>query len=139
MNKNYIENANGTSAPEAVPAEGLSKNIVLLHFKLGMPAESIASIFSVATEMVEKIISNFSRQFSNRTYLMNVINALALMKNKDFTSQPADTPPTDKDAEIADLKRRLKEAQIKAEAYEEMVRLAEIRFGIPIRKKSGAK
>ena len=139
MNKNNIETPSPETSFELAPVDIQTKNILVLHFKLGMSVESIAKIFSLTEAQVEERILNFSRQFSNRTYLMNVINALASMKNKNITSQSADKSQTDKDTEIADLKRRLKEAQIKAEAYEEMVRLAEIRFGIPIRKKSGAK
>jgi transposase-like protein len=41
--------------------------------------------------------------------------------------------------EIARLKRELYEAQVRAEAYDEMINIAEERFKISIRKKSGAK
>lgn len=139
MNKNNIETPSPETSFELAPVDIQTKNILVLHFKLGMSVESIANIFSLTVNHVEEKISNFSRQFSNRTFLMNVINALASMKNKDVKPQSVNTPQTDKDAEIADLKRRLKDEQIKAEAFEEMVRLAEIRFGIPIRKKYGAK
>ena len=48
--------------------------------------------------------------------------------------------------ELESLRRRIKElesqllqSEIKAEAYDEMIRVAESKFGIPIRKKAGAK
>ena len=48
--------------------------------------------------------------------------------------------------EMESLRRRVKElesqllqTEIKAEAYDEMIRVAESKFGIPIRKKAGAK
>lgn len=119
--------------------ETINRNILLLHFKRGMTAESIASIFSLSTEAVEEKIINFTGQFSNRTYLMNVINGLAEMKTKDKGHAADTAPETDKDREIAELRRRLTEAEIRAEAYEEMVRLAEAVYGISIRKKFGAK
>ncbi len=42
-------------------------------------------------------------------------------------------------AQIKELKAQLRAQSLKAQAYETMVQLAEERFGIPIRKKSGAK
>lgn len=42
-------------------------------------------------------------------------------------------------ARIEELEKRLKQAEIKAEAYEEMINVAEAMFNIPIRKKAGAK
>ena len=42
-------------------------------------------------------------------------------------------------AEKKELEKRLKQAEIKAEAYEEMINVAEAMFKIPIRKKAGAK
>ena len=37
------------------------------------------------------------------------------------------------------LEARLLQAEIKAEAYDEMIKIAEARYRIPIRKKTGAK
>lgn len=42
-------------------------------------------------------------------------------------------------AQIKELKAQLRAQSLKAQAYETMVQLAEERFGMPIRKKSGAK
>ena len=51
-----------------------------------------------------------------------------------------------KDNELKELQKRVKEleaqllaAEIKAEAYDEMINVAEAKFRIPIRKKAGAK
>ena len=50
------------------------------------------------------------------------------------------------DNEVKELQKRVKElevqllaAEIKAEAYDEMINVAEAKFRIPIRKKAGAK
>lgn len=40
---------------------------------------------------------------------------------------------------IKELESQLLQSEIKAEAYDEMIRVAESKFGIPIRKKAGAK
>ena len=40
---------------------------------------------------------------------------------------------------IKELEAQLLAAEVKAEAYDKMIEIAEARFGIPIRKKSGVK
>ena len=139
MDTEIIQNTETGSELNILPIETKTRNILVLHFKLGMSAESLATIFSLTIEEVEEKITNFTEQFSNRTYLMNVINGLASMKRKIAPQQPENRDETDKDREIAELRKRLKEAEIKAEAYEEMVRLAEDRYGTAIKKKIGAK
>ena len=59
--------------------------------------------------------------------------------------QKTASSPSEND-EIARLQARVKEleaqllrAEIKAEAYDEMINVAEAKFRIPIRKKAGAK
>jgi hypothetical protein len=42
-------------------------------------------------------------------------------------------------AELKRLRRELTKAEIKAEAYDEMINVAESQFNIKIRKKAGAK
>ena len=42
-------------------------------------------------------------------------------------------------AEISRLKRELADESLRADAYNEMINVAEKRFNIPIRKKAGAK
>ena len=41
--------------------------------------------------------------------------------------------------ELKRLREQLREAEIKAEAYDELINIAEAKFNIPIRKKAGAK
>ena len=119
--------------------ESTTRDMLLLHFKAGMGARSLAEIFSLPQEAVEEKIINFSAQFSNRTYLMNVIEGLANMKSKKAKGAPGTGIRTEMEEETAALRERLKEAETRAEALEEMIRLAEASYGIPIRKKSGAK
>ena len=68
------------------------------------------------------------------------------MKNKvqvdNHTSEKAQVHPQDVQALQAELKRlraELLNAQIKSEAYDELINVAEAKFGIQIRKKAGAK
>lgn len=118
----------------------LVSDVLLLHFKSKLSIESIANIFSMDKSAVEKIISKFAEQFSTEYNLMNVVDALAKMKKKNSRRQPeCKAQEKTQEAEIADLRRQLTEAQIKAEAYQEMISLAEQIYKIPIRKKFGAK
>ena len=117
-------------------------NILILHYRQNMSPRSLSYIFSICEEDVKRIISTFAEQFSNTDNLYNVIDGLTRMKKEAKTmdtSADVDKALAAKDAEIADLKRRLAQSEIKAEAYEEMVRVAEEAFKIPIRKKFGAK
>ena len=101
----------------------------------------LAQIFSMNELEVSEIISNFASQFTKTDNLMNVVNSLQKMKRsrKKANSEANASVVSPKDLEISDLKRRLKESEIKAEAYLEMIKVAEQIFKIPIRKKYGAK
>lgn len=119
--------------------ESTTRNILVLHFKSGMTATAIADIFSLKEEEVEQEIINFEELFSSREYLMNVIESLVTMNAKERKTERLRTETASPAPSVADLERRLTEAQIKAEAYEEMIRLAEARYGIRIKKKHGSK
>lgn len=116
-------------------------DLLILHYKGRMDAAEIAGILSMDATEVDRIIRNFAELFSNERNLMCVIDGLVKMKKRERSaSHPENAPEESAQArEIADLRRQLKEAQIKAEAYLEMVKVAEQVFKIPIRKKFGAK
>lgn len=130
-----------TSALQNVPMnfESTTRNILVLHFKSKLTATAIADIFSLKEEEVEQEIINFKALFSNREYLMNVIESLVAMNAKEKKKEHRRAEVASPDSYVSDLERRLTEAQIKAEAYEEMIRLAEARYGIRIKKKLGSK
>lgn len=117
-----------------------ASDVLLLYYKSKLSLTSIADIFSMDKCEVEQTISKFAEQFSTENNLMNVVDALAKMKMKsNVKRQDEQSPETTQAAEIASLRRQLAEARIKAEAYQEMIRLAEQIYNIPIRKKFGAK
>lgn len=130
---------NALSANRPLDLQTETRDILLLHFKQGMSYGSVASIFSRATDEVEQICSNFAASFSRREYMMNVVEAMSKM-NRDRKAPSSSGITSDaKDAEIAELRRKLTEAELRAELYQEMVRVAEATYQIPIRKKFGAK
>lgn len=66
------------------------------------------------------------------------------IETPDPVVQPEDDEPMPDDveslqAELKRLRRELTKAEIKAEAYDEMINVAESQFNIKIRKKAGAK
>ena len=66
------------------------------------------------------------------------------IETPDSLAQPDDAEPMPDDveslqAEVKRLRRELTKAEIKAEAYDEMINVAESQFNIRIRKKAGAK
>lgn len=117
-----------------------TSDVLLLYYKSKLSMDSIANIFSMDKSEVEQTITNFAVQFSTEDNLMNVVDALAKMKKKNSRrNSDGQSAETAQSKEIADLRRQLTEAQIKAEAYQEMISLAEKIYKIPIRKKFGAK
>ncbi len=118
-----------------------TSDLLILHYKGKMDAAEIAGILSMEEMEVDRIIRNFAELFSNERNLLCVIEGLVKMKKRErSTSHPENAvAETAAAQEIAELRRQLKEAQIKAEAYLEMVKVAEQVFKIPIRKKFGAK
>ena len=106
----------------------------LLLSKEGMGSERISRIIPVPSETIRRWIIKFAPETRNTP---------AAMK----TQQPQSTPtPVRNSADVKDLEKRVKEleakllkAEIKAEAYDEMINVAETKFNIPIRKKAGAK
>ena len=118
-------------------------NILILHYNNNMSVDILARILSTPETEVERIITTFAEQFSSRDNLNKVVDYLIKM-NKMRNAERKDASVisksiTDKDKEIAELKQMLKESEIRAEAYLEMIKVAEQTFKIPIRKKYGAK
>ena len=64
-------------------------------------------------------------------------------KEQPIPSMPAEQLPENNvqalQAELKKLRAELLNAEIKAEAYDELINVAEAKFGIQIRKKAGAK
>ena len=116
-----------------------TRDILLLHFKQGMSYKSVASIFSRDADEVEQICINFALSFSRREYMMSVLDGMAKMNRKSKSPTAIVNTREAKDVEIAELRKKLAEAELRAELYQEMIRVAEATYQIPIRKKFGAK
>ena len=142
--KEHPKSQTKLSLPRAIGSlQERDSSILILHYKMKMSVQSLSEIFSLGEPEVAGIIATFAEQFSNTSNLNNVVDCLIKMKKKKPTANGEATVITgtqlSKDNEIAELKRRLKESEIKAEAYLELIKGADQIFKIPIRKKYGAK
>lgn len=104
----------------------------------GLSYRRISKIIPVPKETLRKWYINFAA--SNKSALQYS------MKNKvqedNQLSEKGQSLPQDVQALQSELKRlraELLNAQIKSEAYDELINVAEAKFGIQIRKKAGAK
>lgn len=112
------------------------EDVIRLH-KSGCSNGAISRLLPVDKTTVSKWISIFVLE---KGQIMRVKRTEKLV-DPDGLRVPE--PSMD---EMESLRRRVKElesqllqTEIKAEAYDEMIRVAESKFGIPIRKKAGAK
>lgn len=112
-----------------------------MYVNRGLPATHIAKIIPVHKATIYRWIANFAA--------VNPQEKPSVMAKKSKKEAPAQTEapismalPDDVIAlqkEIKELRAQLTKAEIKAEAYDELINVAEAQFGIQIRKKAGAK
>jgi hypothetical protein len=103
----------------------------------GMSVKEIVSLFPLSAKTVYRWISIFADA--------NPQPPLQMDKKKKTGPMPA-TDPSVQETDVEVLRARIRElesqltmAEIKAEAYDEMINVAESKFNIQIRKKAGAK
>ena len=108
--------------------------VIRLHYEEGYGEDRIAKILPIGHTTVSRWIAIFAREKGKIAIEENTFNPQDINKMHS------------KDNEIEELQKRVKEleaqllaAEIKAEAYDEMINVAEAKFRIPIRKKAGAK
>ena len=112
-----------------------------MYVNQGLPVTNIAKIIPVHKATIYRWIANFAD--------VNPQEEPSVMAKKSKKEVPAQTEvpicaalPDDVLAlqkEIKELRAQLTKAEIKAEAYDELINVAEAQFGIQIRKKAGAK
>ena len=104
--------------------------VIRLHHEEGYGENRISELLPIGHTTASRWIAIFARE-----------------KGRIFGSKDMQKPQTSTSTdEVQELKERIKEleaqllrAEIKAEAYDEMINVAEAKFKIPIRKKAGAK
>lgn len=122
----------------------LSK-VLHLYFEEGMCYRSISEILPVSFACVGYWIRNFAKQYNSQTAIMEAISNLEeslsedSIRSKDNTNLATSKETESLTTELAKLKEELKYQRLRADAYDEMINVAEEQFDIKIRKKVGAK
>jgi len=108
--------------------------VIRLHYEEGYGEERIEQVLPVSHSTASRWIAIFAREKGK------------ISGTNDMRKPQANTSSQVTNDEVAKLQERVKEleaqllrAEIKAEAYDEMINVAEAKFRIPIRKKAGAK
>ena len=115
------------------------KKVIDLYTKEHLSTWQIAKIIPLDRSTIWRWISTFAA-YDQESCVMEKKE----IETSDSLVQPDDAEPMPDDveslqAEVKRLRRELTKAEIKAEAYDEMINVAESQFNIRIRKKAGAK
>lgn len=116
-----------------------ARRLVADLYNQGMPIKDITAHVPVSSATVYRWIDLPKRKTVNRERRKSTMvrsSGEALGKSVEPKDESENALLK---AQIKELKAQLQVANLKAKAYETMVGLAEERFGIAIRKKSGAK
>lgn len=109
--------------------------VIRLHFEKGYGADKIEQLLPVGHTTASRWIANFVAENGNQY-------APAMKERSKEASNQSECKSSDVrelQAEIARLQKQLDWQTMRADAYDLMIDLAEKKFQIPIRKKSGAK
>lgn len=109
--------------------------VIRLYQEEGLSYERISKIIPVSSDTVSNWIRTFvgENQSSARMAKTNYPQPASLASS----SESADVKVLQ--AEIARLKKQLAHETLRADAYDELINVAEKQFNISIRKKAGAK
>jgi len=113
------------------------KEVIKLHYEKGYGEDRISRILPIGHSTVSRWIGIFATENDSKSVPMSK------KKNK---LQPQSTPAASStddvkalQSELSRLQVQLKHEQLRADAYDEMINVAETKFNIAIRKKAGAK
>ena len=108
--------------------------VIRLHYEEGYGENRISQLLPIGHTTVSRWIAIFAKEKGK------------IFGPNDMRKPQVNTASQVTNNEVAKLQERVKEleaqllrAEIKAEAYDEMINVAEAKFRIPIRKKAGAK
>lgn len=108
--------------------------VIRLRQEFGYGEDRISKILPIGHATVSRWLGIFAAEQQNKSESMGV------SKNKQTEEQPAITKDVKAlEAEIQRLRAQLKYESLRAEAYDELINVAESQFNISIRKKAGVK
>jgi transposase len=111
-----------------------------LYFEEGMCGTHICKVLPISRRALYNWIAIFAEQ-NPQIASMKGVKKVKKVSKPSPESQAEELPKSvlELQAELKRLRAQLKKAEIKAEAYDELINVAEAKFNIPIRKKAGAK
>lgn len=125
---------------------------VRLLYDEGLSVGRISKILSMPRQTVYRWIANFAEEKGNtmsakKEYKKKAIGGTQEVEELAIQSKSPKTdaqlPSSDElesaEEKIARLEKELREARLRADFYDEMINVAEKKFGIQIRKKAGAR
>ena len=108
--------------------------VIRLHYEEGYGQDRISRLLPIGHSTVSKWIAIFAKEEGK------IFGTNDMRKPKKNTSSQVTNDEVSKlQTRVKELEAQLLHAEIKAEAYDEMINVAEAKFRIPIRKKAGAK
>ena len=115
--------------------------VIRLHYEKGYGEDRISRIIPVGHTTVNRWIRIFAAGKETERRIMPGTETERRIMPGTETKEKKASPESDTvtKAEYERLKAKLEMAEIKAEAYEELIRVAEEKFKIQIRKKAGAR
>ena len=114
-----------------------------LYVREGLSYRQIAKILPVSKTTIMRWIAIFAEENPHAQRMVKLTTNVKTRKVERIQPAPRDAKmPEDVkflQEEVIRLRALLEKAEIKAEAYEELINVAESKFKISIRKKAGAK
>jgi transposase len=115
--------------------------VIRLHYEKGYGEDRISRIIPIGHSTVSRWIGIFAAANDEKAVKMRKSK---LERQSKPQSQPKPVVTQAKDIkalelEVTRLQSQLKQERLRADAYEEMIHVAESKFKISIRKKAGAK
>jgi transposase len=108
--------------------------VIRLHYEEGYGEDRISKLLPIGHTTASRWIAIFAKE------KVKISGTNDMRKpQKNTSSQVANDDVAKLQARVKELEAQLLRAEIKAEAYDEMINVAEAKFRIPIRKKAGAK
>lgn len=109
---------------------------IRLHFELGYGEDRVAEILPIGHTTTWRWFRKFAAE--------NKVKTTSMARTKKKTAPKASDGEAKDDiqslkAELSALKAKLKQAEMRADLYDEMINVAEKKFKVEIRKKAGAK
>lgn len=111
-----------------------------MYFEKGMCGTHICKILPISRTILYRWIAIFAEQNPQVASMKRVKEARKSTKPSTEVRE-GELPKTvlELQSELKKLRAQLDKAEVKAEAYDELINVAEAKFNIQIRKKAGAK